>query len=95
MANERKKGFIGQLRGPFNANTNLINLIQPNGCKLKLGISVDPYDLMAQDIFFQINDETFSMGKTAMYEMDSPMMISNFYFVRAVPASTIVEYVFY
>lgn len=96
MANERKEGFIGQLRGPFSSSIDLINLIQPNGHKLKLGISVDPYDLMAQDISFQINNNiSISMGKTAMYEMDTPMMINSFNFVNSVPASVIVEYVFY
>ena len=95
MANERKEGFVGQLRGPFSSSIDLINLIQPNGYKLKLGISVDPYDLMAQDVTFRINNVNISMGKTGMYEMDTPMMISSFNFVNTVPASTIVEYVFY
>lgn len=106
MSNIKNTGYVGQLRGPFQPGVNIISLIGAvSGHPLKIGISVDPYDLMPYfdpnnnplrfSIQFNAQEPSYTirLGKTGMYEMDTPTDIYRLTFLQEVPESTLIEYV--
>lgn len=105
MSNTKNKGYVGQLRGPFQPGVNIISLIGAvAGHSVRLGISVDPYDLMPyfdpgrNPLRFSIQytsqgpSYTIELGKTGMYEMDTPTSIYRLTFLQEAPNSTLIEY---
>ena len=94
-----KTGICGQLKGPFYAGQNLINRIADGGAGfLRLGISLDEKDLMKLEkdgFYFYINGVAYKMGKTGMYEMDTPMVITSLSFNRDTLPSVIINYTTY
>lgn len=94
-----KTGICGQLKGPFYAGQNLTNRIADGGTGfLRLGISLDEKDFMTYEktgFYFYINGVAYKMGKTCMYEMDTPMVITSLSFNNETPASVIINYTTY
>lgn len=92
-----RAGYIGQIKGPFLANQNILaNIDIPIGYQLKWGISITPKDLMPYpEWYFIVNDQYIKMGKTGMYEVDEPMIVSNISFPLGAPASTLIEFIVY
>ena len=94
-----KTGICGQLKGPFYAGQNLTNRIADGGAGfLRLGISLDEKDLMQFEktgFYFYINGVSYKMGKTGMYEMDTPMVVTSLNFNIDTPASVIINYTTY
>lgn len=91
------KGYLGQIKGPFNSSENVFSKINiPSGYKVKIGISINPYDLMPEpEWYFEINEKHIKMGKTGMYETDEPIAAASLYFPMGAPPSTIVDFVLY
>ena len=91
-------GYLGQVKGPFNNGENIFStrVLLPEGCKIKFGISIDPYDLLIRPEWgFRVNERYIKMGKTGMYEIDEPMIVSSLTFPEGAPASILVEFVIY
>ena len=91
------KGYLGQAKGPFNSSENIFSKVNiPSGKKIKIGISISPYDLMPMpEWYFNINGKHIKMGKTGIYETDEPITATSLYFPMGAPASTIVDFVLY
>ena len=98
-----KAGIAGQIRGPFEANQNIIpNKLEPG--LMQLGVSIDTKDLMpfgdtkgGKDGYFSftINGQTIRMGRSGMYETGNPTNIVSFQFDDDAPASVKINYLTY
>lgn len=101
-------GYIHQVQGPFAAGQNIIENIPLSSFQfLKIGISIDPYDLMPLGnmqgttlaiLHIDYNNtisKEIQIGKTGMYEIDEPMLIQKMFFKHNMPASTLIELVVY
>lgn len=92
-----RAGYIGQIKGPFGLGENILaKMLVPTGYQVRIGISMSPYDLMPiPEWYFELNGRHIKLGKTAIYESDSPFVIDSLFFPLGAPSSTIVEYVVY
>ena len=92
-----KVGYVQQLKGPFTASVNVLaGLDIAVGNALKIGISIDPKDFMKLGRWgFSIDDEYIEMGKTCIYELDTPKIIGTLRFPTGAPNSVKVEIVVY
>lgn len=92
-----RAGYIGQIKGPFGTGADILaQAMIPPGYRMKFGISIDPYDLMPiPEWYFEVNGQHIKMGKTGMYETDSPMFVSSLNLPLGGPPSTIVDFVIY
>ena len=88
-------GAIGQIRGPFEANVNVLPEVGDN---MIIGVSIPEKELMPFNedenlgFYFLLNNEKIKIGKQGMYEMDTPMRINNLSFPKGAPLETKVEY---
>jgi hypothetical protein len=77
-----------QLHGPFNKNTELINIIKNNYVDFqgisRLGIQSTPTNIC------YINNMPFEIGKTGILECNGVNIVS-LYFKQAEPATTIID----
>lgn len=83
-------GYTGQLLGPFEANQELVNLIQQDALKeieyvKHLGIQTEIGSLL------KINDETIEIGKTGIYEIGNTE-INSIYFLEDTDDNAIIDY---
>lgn len=83
-------GYTGQLLGPFEANQELINLIQQDAIKeikyvKHLGIQAN------ENTFLRINGEEREIGKTGIYEIGNTE-INSIYFIDNTEADVIIDY---
>lgn len=92
-----RAGYIGQIKGAFGTSTDVLaQAAIPPGYKIKFGVSIDPYDLMPiPEWYFEVNNQHIKLGKTGMYEIDSPMFVSSFTLPLGGPPSTIIDFVIY
>ena len=94
------EGVAGQLKGPFSANTNLVQLITNNAkksIKMQFGIQIGEKDWMRytpdKTFTFIVNDEVIRMGRTQMYETGAPIEVNYLAFEEAAPPSTMIDYI--
>lgn len=83
-------GYSGQLLGPFNANQELVNLIQQDALKeieyvKHLGIQTKIGTLL------EINNKTVEIGKTGIYEIGNTE-INSIYFLEDTDDNAIIDY---
>ena len=90
-------GRIGQVLGPFEANTDLLDDNEPIGAftpetsrpiLYKLGIQAEVGTIV------QINDVEIKIGKTGIYELDSVVDIKKLVFPNGAGENTIVDFVY-
>ena len=88
MANNK---FQGQIKGPFNAGEELMDLINADAAievsyVTHLGVQTEtPY-------YIQINGESVEIGKTGIYEIGNTE-ITSIIFEQDVDDNTIIDYV--
>ena len=83
-------GYSGQLRGPFAANQELIDLIQNDAIgEIKyvkhLGIQADITAMV------KINGEDVEIGKTGIYEIGNTE-VTSIYFLEDTDDNAIIDY---
>lgn len=83
-------GYSGQLRGPFTANQELIDLIQNDAIgEIKyvkhLGIQADITTII------KINGEDVEIGKTGIYEIGNTE-VTSIYFLEDTDDNAIIDY---
>ena len=83
-------GYTGQLLGPFEANQELMDLIQQDALReieyvKHLGIQTEIGSLL------KIDDETIEVGKTGIYEIGNTE-INSIYFLEDTDDNTIIDY---
>lgn len=91
LANNLKKGTIGQIQGPFAADES----INFQNYFVKLGIFIGEKDLMDFDWHFpvKINNIDIIIGSFGMYELEEPIQISSISFPQGAQESVMIDYV--
>ena len=92
-----QNGHIGQVSGPFLANTDLLEDNQPIGAFtpeterpviVKLGVQA------AEGTIVCINGANIKIGKTGIYELDDVINIKELYFPNGADESTLIDFVY-
>ena len=86
-------GYIGQLRGPFSANVELMDLIAEDANKevnylIKIGIQTK----VKNEVI--INNINFEIGKTGILEFGGGIQITSIKFAQEVGKETIIDFIF-
>lgn len=106
-----RAGIVYQIKGPFVAGANVLNnFLKKNGStgeNMKIGISIDSKDLMTYGdltkyprgfdfiISGPAGETVLQMGRSGMYQTDTPLWVSELSFPHGAPESVIVDFVIY
>lgn len=92
-----KNSHIGQVRGPFNAQVDLlddnqaIGILTPQTQRpaiFKIGIQADPGTVVS------INGTEVRIGKTGIYELDDLIRINSIIFPSGATENTIIDFAY-
>lgn len=92
-----QNGHIGQVRGPFVSNEDLLDDNKPIGAFtpekerpviIKLGIQAEEGTIVC------INGANIKIGKTGIYELDNVINIKELYFPDGADENTLIDFIY-
>ena len=91
MAEEAINRYQSQLKGPFNADEEIMDLVRAAAavdveCIWHLGVQTDVRN------FIRVNGQEVEIGKTGIYEIGNTE-VTSLQFVQDVDENTIIDYV--